>query len=387
MMEQDAAPKGYTFHDPSLARLAQLATRLEALMKGEGEEGGDTDAALESGVGAFFDKTIGGKGGAPAAADDDDDAEGEGEEEEGEEEEGEEGEEEEEEGEEEEGEEGEEEEEEGEEEEEEEEDSELDPHFKSAAERHRLPTRFEDIVRTLPKEQQAKARTAFGTRLKEMESGLNRAFQATRKDRRELATVKAEKEYIEANPIDFFVELFEKDPKFADKLNAELEKLETEAYRDAKKMRREDAKKDVTRKAEEKAKAEEAAEAKREERITHVTRVARTANKEYGVPFRLIERALYVAITTSDTGDLTDAQIRRVVTDEGKAYRKETGQRKRDDRKTIVKDKAAERSAARRRPTGRDRGHSPAPGRVRPPRNLEEALTRSAARIIPDLPG
>jgi hypothetical protein len=349
---------------------------------------GDTGAELERGVGEFFDKTVnrGGKGadadeedddaddaGADDADDtdaDEDDADGAGDDDDaGEEEDG--GEDADDEG----GEEDDDEDEDGDDEEDDEGD--LDPTFLDAAERHKLPTRFNDIVRTLPKPLQAKAREAFGTRLKEMESGLNRAFQEARRDRRTLATAKAEREWIDQNPIEHILELAEKDPKLFDKLNDELEKLETTAYAEAKKMRRDDAKEKLAKKAEE----IEAAETKRAERVDHVTALAKELSKAEGVPFRFVDRALYVAITSSTTGDLTDAQIRRVILEEAKAYRKETGQRKREDRKTYVADKVKEQKAARRRPTGRDRGHAPAPGRIREPKSLEEALTRRVAKM------
>jgi hypothetical protein len=262
---------------------------------------------------------------------------------------------------------------------EEDDEQELDPSFQSAAAKHKLPTRFEDIVRTLPKPAQAKARAAFSTRLKEMESGLNRAFQDARSHRRTLATAKAEREWIDKNPVDHFLEVMSKDPKFVEQLNDELEKMETKAYAEAKTMRREDAKKEITSKAE----AAEAAAQQRDERIAHVTSLGQRLSKAEGLPWRIAERALFVAITQHPKGDLTDAEIRQVIKDEAKELRRHTGERKREDRKDYVRDKHADRKAAARRPRGRDRGQAPAPGRVRPPKNLEEALGRAPPRSSP----
>lgn len=253
----------------------------------------------------------------------------------------------------------------------------LDGEFTAAAERHRLPTAFEDVLKALPKDARPAARKAFQGRLKEVEGGFTRAMQEARRDRKTVATLKAEREYIDQNPIDHVVELMGKDPKFVEALNKELDKMENEAYAEAKTMRREDAKKKV----QEKADALEKEETRREQRAEHVESIARPLARKEGIPFRLAERALYIAITQSPEGDVTDAQIRRIVAEEAKAYRKDTGQRVREDRKTVVRDKAAERDQARRRPAGRDRGRTPAPGRIREPKSLEEALTRRVAKM------
>lgn len=371
---------------------------------GQGADSGedtetDTDGALQDGVGKFFDKTVARKSGAPsdddaeddadsddADADDDDDADAD----EGDDSDADDGEEDED---------GDgeddadaDDDEDGEDDDADEDDDEetLDPSFLEAAAKHKLPTRFDDIVRTLPKAAQAKARLAFGTRLKEMESGLNRAFQEARGGRKTLATLTAEKTWIEKNPIDYFLDVMAKDPKFVTALNEELEKHETPAYAEARTMRRQDTKKkeidDKAKEEEDKIEREAKEHARRAERAGHVGTLAKRLAKQEGVPYSIVEKALYIAITTSADGDITDAQVKRIVAQEAKELRRHTGERRRDDRKTYVRDKVAGSKAAKKRPTSRDRGHSPAPGRVRPPKSLEEALTRSAARIFPDAP-
>jgi hypothetical protein len=64
-------------------------------------------------------------------------------------------------------------------------------------------------------------------RLKEVESGLGRAFQEARAERKELARLKAERKHNEDHPADFIADLIDANPKLLDELNEELENRET----------------------------------------------------------------------------------------------------------------------------------------------------------------
>lgn len=268
------------------------------------------------------------------------------------------------------------------EEEDEDDDDELDPEVEAAAARHQLPTNFEDVIKTLPKEARAAARQAFHQRLKDVESGLGRAFQEARAERQELARVRLERKAIADNPIDHIVELLESEPKLLDQLNEELENRENPRYRAAKEKERTNAKKDLDSQVE--AATRQAEE--RRQRGTQVVALAQRLARDAGVPFKLIDKALYIAVTSSKDGDISDAVIRRIVKQEARDWQKLTGERKRASKQEYIRSKSKQVKDAKRRPSARDRGHAPAPGRRREPKSLEEALTRAASRILPDAP-
>ena len=273
-----------------------------------------------------------------------------------------------------------------EEEEEEEEDSDdddgLDPEVEAAAARHQLPTNFEDIVRQLPKDVRAKARAAFSKRLKEVESGLGRAFQEARQERGELARIKAERKHDEEHRVDFIADLIDANPKLLEELNEELEKRETGAYRDAKKMTREQAKAKVQEAADAEIKKTEARHARGQQVMT----LARKLAKDSGVPFKLVDRAIYAAVMSSETKDVTDEQIRQIVKAEARDWRHLTGEKKTERKAAVIRKKTEDLKKAKKRVTARDRGHAPAPGRRREPKELRDALTRAAGKILPDAP-
>lgn len=266
--------------------------------------------------------------------------------------------------------------------EDEDEDDDVDPEVAAAAARHQLPTTFEDVIKKLPKEARAAARQAFAARLKEVESGLGRAFQEARAERSELARIKAERTHETENPADHIADLLDADPKLIDKLNEELTKRETAAYRDAKKMTRDQAKKDLDQQAKTAVDTQETRRKRGEQVVAIAQRLARDA----GVPFKLVDKALYIAVTNSKDGDVTDEVIRRIVKQEARDWQKLTGERKREKKQEYIKSKTKQREQAKKRVSARDRGHAPAPGRQREPRSLEEALTRRAAKILPDAP-
>lgn len=275
---------------------------------------------------------------------------------------------------------------EGEEEDEEEDDSDdddaLDPEIEAAAARHQLPTNFEDIVRKLPKEARAAARQAFSKRLKEVESGLGRAFQEARGERKELTRLKAERAHEETHRIDHIADLIDGDPKLLGQLNEELEKREVSAYREAKQKERKIAKAELDRSAEE---ATTKAEARRQ-RGQQVVSLAQRLARDAGVPYKVIDKAIYIAVLNSPEKDVTDEQIRRIVKQEARDWRKLTGERKTEKKKEYIQRKSKQIRDGKRRVSARDRGHAPAPGRRREPKNLREALERRAASILPDAP-
>lgn len=266
--------------------------------------------------------------------------------------------------------------------EEEDDDDAPDPDVRAAAERHQLPTRFEDIVKKLPKEVRAEARQAFHQRLKEVESGLGRAFQEARAERKTLARLEAERKHEQENPVDFIADLLDTKPELLDKLNEELTKRETAAYREAKKMTREQAKKELERTVDQQATVRE----QRRQRGQQVASLASRLAREEGVPFKIIDQAIYIAVSNSPDHDVTDEAIRQIVKREAKDWRKLTGERKREKKQEYIQRKSKQIRDGRRRVTSRDRGSAPAPGRRREPKSLEEALTRRAKAILPDAP-
>lgn len=258
-----------------------------------------------------------------------------------------------------------------------------DPEVRAAAERHQLPTRFEDIVKKLPKGVRAEARQAFHQRLKEVESGLGRAFQEARAERKTLARLEAERKHEQAHPVDFIADLLDTKPELLDQLNEELTKRETAAYRDAKKMTRDLAKKELERTVDQEATARES----RRQRGQQVAMLASRLAREEGVPFKIIDQAIYIAVSNSPEKDITDEAIRQIIKREAKDWRKLTGERKREKKQEYIQRKSKQIRDGRRRVTSRDRGSAPAPGRRREPKSLEEALTIRARKILPDAPG
>src|ERR1041384_7914632 len=223
-----------------------------------------------------------------------------------------------------------------EEEEDPEDDDALDPEVEAAAARHQLPTNFEDIVRKLPKAARADARQAFRQRLKEVESGLGRAFQEARAERKELARLKAERKHEEEHRADYLADLIDADPKLLEQLNEELEKRETAAYREAKKLTREQAKKELDSTAE----RETAQLEQRRQRGQQVASLAQRLAREAGVPFKIVDKTLYIAVLNSPEKDVTDEAIRRIVKQEARDWRKLTGERKTEKKQENIKDKS-----------------------------------------------
>lgn len=270
--------------------------------------------------------------------------------------------------------------------EEEDDDDDLSSDFEDAAERHRLPTRFDDVLKLVPKEQRPAARKAFAARLGEMESGLNRAFAEARTERKELVKLRKVRQFEEANRVDFIADLIEKDAKLFDAINEELENRETPAFKKAKAMQRENAQKDLERSIDEEATAQD----RQNTRADAIERLGRRTCREEGIPYELTEKALFIAITASNTDvlkrDLSDNAVKAIIKREAKIIRKATGTRRQSDAKEYVREKHRERKEGRRRVTGRDRGHAPAPSKRPEHKSLKAALTSAAARIVPDMP-
>lgn len=262
--------------------------------------------------------------------------------------------------------------------EEEDEDESIDDEFRAAADRHQLPTAFDDIVRKLPKDVRATARQAFGQRLHAMESGFHAAMQDARGYRREQAKTQLEAKWVADHPIDHIIELLDANPKLLEQLNAELTDRQTPAYDKAKKL-------DLKRERKELADQADAAAAAYDQRVARAQTVetsARDLCRKLGVPYEdYVDQALYIAIVNDPKRDITDAAVRELVTQKAKAWQKQTGTRRREAKAEYVRTKHAERREGQRRVTARDRGQAPAAGRQREPKSLEEALTRAAKRI------
>lgn len=262
--------------------------------------------------------------------------------------------------------------------------------LRNAAERHRIPTEFEDVVKQLPKEQRRTARALFATRLSQMESGLGRAFSEARSDRVELNKLSKRIKFEEENRVDHFATILlqKGNESLIDEIQAEIDKrTESDAYREGKQMRLEDAKKKLMDEATTEATAQE----RQTTRADAIESLGRRLCREEGIPYELgVEKALHIAILNSDPDvmkrNISDEGIRAIVKRESKIFRKATGQRRQKESKEYVRDKIKERADGRRRVTARDRGRTPTPGRAKEPKSLEDALLRRAAKIVPDMP-
>ncbi|HKW12122.1 MAG TPA: hypothetical protein VJO33_17170 [Gemmatimonadaceae bacterium] len=389
-----------TFFNSELGELAALAAKLNATMEGdEGEQ--DSSTLLQEGLGQFFDKNVSGTASSDdeeSAGDDSSGADDEGEEKDEEESSDDDADEstdddDDEEEESDEGEEGDEEEDASDEEEDEESDEEDDEpsEFDRAAARGKLPMEFSDILKSLPKEARGKARQAFEKRLGQMEAGFTRTMQQASSFRKERAELTSELKWIKENPIDFMWELFEDSKTGADLIKRWDEEIEARQDPNAKgfakeaAMRRERTKNDAKQTAE-----KEATQADhRQARADHVEGLADKLCRRAGIDYKDsgVEEALYIAIVNDPNRDITDASIRAIVERKAAAWRKITGEKKREQRTQWVKDKVAERNKGKKRITARDQGHMPAPGKKDESKlTLEQKMLRSVARIAPDMP-
>jgi hypothetical protein len=180
-----------------------------------------------------------------------------------------------------------------------------------AAARTDLPTDFEDVVRTLPKEARAAARLAFRSRLRQMEAGFGRAMTQAREYRKDESKHRAAREFAEAHPVEHIIELLDGDPKLLDKLNKELTDRDKNASH--KKLRELEVK--AAKKAiEEKAAKEEADLEKRMTRAQHVETFARKLCRKEGIPYEdAVEEALYAAIVSDPNRDISDSDLKNLV--------------------------------------------------------------------------
>lgn len=198
-------------------------------------------------------------------------------------------------------------------EEDEDEDDEPDEEFQAAVEKHKIPTKLED----LPEE----ARPFVQKKLKAMESGYTRAMQEARSYRQEKAAFDAERAYERDHRDQAIADALAADPTLIDKVNAELERRKDPTYATAIAKDREVTKREAELTARETLAQQEARNARGEEIETYT----RDAAKAAGVPFELIEPAVVLAITSNPGKEFTEAQVDAIIAEKAKVYAKHVG--------------------------------------------------------------
>lgn len=267
---------------------------------------------------------------------------------------------------------------------------ELDEEFRALAERHRLPTEFQDALADIPKEHRAKAAAAFGKRLKEIEAGFTRGMQDLRSYREREAEVTARERFAKEKPLDFVLSVMAANPDLSDQLAEEMERLTDDRYARAREIEVRNAEKDAIEAGKKAYRDEQQSAESRAQRLTAVeslfsAEIARHGLAENAEAAELIEEAVAAEITASPNRDISDARLREIVKERAAKLRKAGIVAKQQERKDYLKGK---QTAIANRPKvrpGRSAAH-PAPAGRRPPKNLEDALTRAAAAVAPDMP-
>jgi hypothetical protein len=267
------------------------------------------------------------------------------------------------------------------------EDGEEDGEFTAAAERHKLPTDFESLLKKLPKEQRAEARGLFTKQLKDIQAGFTRMTQEGREYRQRERVYLANEMFRREHPEEAVVEMLLADPTLVEKVDARLAGITDDRTKSVESRYIENLRADAGKKAETQAKSAEA----RAARGVAVEKLARSACAHYGIDFDLVEDALILAVTSSETKDIDDDDVRRIVKAKAQKLKGSTILAKQEKKKDWVKEKIAASKKAKT-PLARAKkaqGQFPAPAsRKSSGRNedLQTQMMRSMRKIAPEMP-
>lgn len=268
------------------------------------------------------------------------------------------------------------------------EDDDLGDDFRAAADRHKLPTDFEQIVTTLPKEQRAAARAAFARELKAVKAGFTRMTQEGREYRQRERVLLADAVFKRDHPVEHILEILQTNPKVATELGQRLSALEDDRGRSVEERHIQN----LRRETQDKVSRHMDDVERRQQRGLEVERFAQRLCAHYGIDYELVEDALILAVKESKERDISDDRVREIVKAKATKLKGKLGLRKQAERKQYVREKLADRKraaspAAKARRGG---GAIPAPAKRRDPDvgsdvGLRKALLGTVRRIAPDM--
>lgn len=219
------------------------------------------------------------------------------------------------------------------------------------------------------------ARPIVQRKMKDLEAGFTRAMQKLGAERKELATVKAERRFQEERPDDFVVTLLLSQPDLMARVNAKLEAIEgNPAGREAHDI--------IVERAREKALAAEEQvldrEKKDQKRAKDIETLGRAAAKAAGVPFEMgveADIAAYLKIN----GDVSEADIRRIAAEKARIWKAELRKTERLGREKYVTEKVGDRKKAGLtvRP---QTGSAPTPSAAPLPKSDDEFIAQFVGR-------
>jgi hypothetical protein len=281
------------------------------------------------------------------------------------------------------------------------EDSEKEDTFDAAAKRFKIPTTFTKLLEKVPEAQRPEFERALTGRLASMESGFTRAMQEARTYRQEEGELRAELRLGREQPEHAFMAALRKDPKAVERLNALMEKFDRNGAvlpdYDA-----EHAKALGAAKTAEQTQRDQATKAA--ERAARIQTYAERRAGKAGVPWEFVEEAVAFAVATSETGDISEADVDEIVKRKAADWGRHTRAFRREGKKSGMRELRQGARRERERPHARvssgasGAGRSPGSAQDRErardqrreragkPRTLEELLTASSKRIAPDLP-
>jgi hypothetical protein len=196
-----------------------------------------------------------------------------------------------------------------------------------------------------PEDVPESARPAFVEKLKHMESAFTKAVTEQRQYRKEQASFEADKQRLEKEFDKVVVDRLMKDPSLVDKINEEVEKRKNPAYAEAIELRRDHDRMQAERAQETRQQEDAAREARGEALTSYTMGAAKTA----GIPFKLVEEAVAFAILSAGQAgrEFTEAEIDAIVADKAKVYTQHTAAIKGAKTREYVKQKVADRNAAK----------------------------------------
>lgn len=262
-------------------------------------------------------------------------------------------------------------------------DEELDADFLEAAERNKLPTNFEEVVKKLPAEARRSARAAFKGYLREAQAGYTRLSQESTQFRAERKEMLAELAFVRKHPEDFILEQILKDPAIIDRVNQRAPAEGDERAKRIELLDIENRRKELKGTVEKNLDTREA----REARGQKIERYAKKLAAHYQIDFELVEDRLILEIQNSENKDISEERVREIIKARAQKIRGKAIERRAAQKKTFVQQKIADRkkgssaTAKARRLAGR----VGAPARTKDSDDLRTNIARTVARIAPDM--
>lgn len=245
----------------------------------------------------------------------------------------------------------------------------LDAVFQAALEAEGASVSLEDIPEA--------ARPKVAKKLRDLESGFTRAMQGLRGDQKAAVAFRAEERFRKEKPVDFIVSMLLDDPKIADGVNDRIAELEGNSTAvEGHKALVEKARREASV-AED---GEAAKEQEREARIDHYVTLGRAAARAAGVPFDMgVEEGIAARIALSETGTITEAEIRKIAASKAAVYQRQLRQDRRNKSGEYVAGKVADRKKAGLR-VKPGQGAAPAPAAKKIAKTDQEFIEEFAGR-------